>query len=409
MFKDIIYNNLGQGLQFGSRWILNLALISLLDIESYGVFSFIYSLSNILYSILPFGSGDYLIAASNNPKEISKKFVNSVLVVFVLCAAAVGLYLIVSLFTQNKNMDTSVLYGIVLGFILAINLVIFSYFKAIGNFKKELHAYSLFCVLLLLFTGYYYFIVKTITDFTIIFKFLIVVNMLMTLYAIFSSSLRKQLISEFRNTRMNIDLLWNNFNLRFYFGLQEIVTALYTQVGLLLLFYFLDTETYGYYRALFVMISPVMMVTVAISQVILKYLRNTSKDKIVALFRRISLYTIGLGVLVSTTFGLLKGYIFDFIKIETNQTTQTAFFIIVAVVLLRFIFFNYEVLLVVFDKQKERFLVTLIAVIISAISIFLLLPEYGLIGAVCTNLIANTIVAVGLILISERYIKKVKQ
>ncbi|MBQ4820092.1 hypothetical protein [Aquimarina sp. MMG016] len=242
-------------------------------------------------------------------------------------------------------------------------------------------------------------------DFIFIFEFLIVLNSLMTLYVVSSSGLKSALISEFRNLKINRNQFKEFLNLRLYFGLQEIVTALYTQAGLLILFYFLDKETYGYYRALFVIIAPIMMVSVAISQVVLKYLKSIPKHKIVYLFRKTILYTIGFGVLISISLSLLKEYLFDFIKIETNETTQVAFIIIIVVILLRFLFFNYEVLLVVFDKQKERFLITLTAVAISSLSIFFLLPEYGLIGAVSTNLISNAIVAIGLITISESYLK----
>lgn len=405
MLKDIIYNNLAQGLQFGSRWVLNLSLISLMDIKLYAVFSFIYSLSNILYSILPFGSPDYMISESDKPTEMLKKLANSIVVVSVFFICIILFYFILTPFLNNLKGWPSYLYGIILGFVLSLNLVLFSYFKAIGNFKKELYAYSFFCFILLFFTAYYYFITKSIMDFIFIFEFLIVLNSLMTLYVVSSSGLKSALISEFRNLKINRNQFKEFLNLRLYFGLQEIVTALYTQAGLLILFYFLDKETYGYYRALFVIIAPIMMVSVAISQVVLKYLKSIPKHKIVYLFRKTILYTIGFGVLISISLSLLKEYLFDFIKIETNETTQVAFIIIIVVILLRFLFFNYEVLLVVFDKQKERFLITLTAVAISSLSIFFLLPEYGLIGAVSTNLISNAIVAIGLITISESYLK----
>ncbi|MFT7072784.1 MAG: O-antigen/teichoic acid export membrane protein, partial [Patiriisocius sp.] len=55
-FQNIITNNASQGLQFGSRWVFNIALINVLDITSYALFSFIYSISNILLAVLPFGS-----------------------------------------------------------------------------------------------------------------------------------------------------------------------------------------------------------------------------------------------------------------------------------------------------------------------------------------------------------------
>ena len=150
-----------------------------------------------------------------------------------------------------------------------------------------------------------------------------------------------------------------------------------------------------------------MLICVAVSQVVLKHLVVTSHKKVKSLFRRIKLYTLSFASIVCVSLFILQPYIFQFIKIDTNTTTEMAFLIIIAVVLLRFVFFNYEVLLIVFDKQKQRFLITLLAVILSIISVFILVPKYGLIGAVSTNLIANAVVAVGLIIIGEIGIKKI--
>ena len=69
---------------------------------------------------------------------------------------------------------------------------------------------------------------------------------------------------------------------------------------------------------------------------------------------------------------------------------------------MRFVFANYEMLLVVYDMQRQRFLVMAMAAAISVASIFLLLPRFGLIGAVSTNVISYLIVLFGLLLIAEK-------
>jgi len=405
LLKDIIYNNLAQGLQFGSRWVLNLVLISIMDIKLYAVFSFIYSLSNILYGMLSFGSGDYLIAASENSKSLIKKLINSIIIVSIFFLVVLMTYAIIVCFYPEKSFALDMGYGIVLGYVLSINLVLFSYFKAIGNFKKELVAYAFFSFLLLGFVAYCKFILQTITDFGFVFEFLIILNILITLFAVFSSDLRYRLLAKQKNIRISYNFFKRNLKLRFYFGLQEIVTALYTQGGLLILFYFLDKETYGYYRALFVMIAPIMMISVAVYQVVLKYLKEDSQNQVI-LFRSVIKYTMGFAICVVLILGFLKSYIFDFIKIETNTVTVNAFFILLIVVILRFMFFGYEALLVILDRQRERFLITLLGVLFSLISIFMLLPQYGLVGAVSANLVANITVAIGLLILGEYYIGK---
>ena len=407
MFKDIVFNNLGQGLQFGSRWILNLVLITVMDIEAYGLFSFIYTLSNVLYSVLPFGSQDYQLSLSDQQSKATERLIHSLLIVLILFFAVLFLYLCLTPVSKAIEGWSLAIYGIILGFFLSVNLVLFSYFKSKGNFKIEVKSYAIFCVILLVYSGYYYFGADSSIDFRALFISLIGLNFAVTLFAFFTSGLRREFIPGLKQIKIRQSLIKSIFQERLYFGFQEIVTALYTQAGLLILFYFLDRETYGYYRAFFVIISPVMLISVAVSQVVLKHLVVTSHKKVKSFFRRIKLYTLSFASIVCISLFILQPYIFQFIKIDTNTTTEMAFLIIIAVVLLRFVFFNYEVLLIVFDKQKQRFLITLLAVILSIISVFILVPKYGLIGAVSTNLIANAVVAVGLIIIGEIGIKKI--
>ena len=72
--KNIFLNNTSQGLQFGSRWLFNITLINTLDIKNYAIFSFVYSVSNILLAIIPFGSSVYLINEVESIEKSKNKF-----------------------------------------------------------------------------------------------------------------------------------------------------------------------------------------------------------------------------------------------------------------------------------------------------------------------------------------------
>ncbi len=404
MIKDIIYNNLSQGLQFGSRWVLNIVLITILDIETYAIFSFVYSLSNILLSLLPFGSSVFLIAEANDSKKGVNLLTESIIVASFLFILVFTVYVGLTPFLNYIKGWAFSGYGIVLSYLLSLNLIVFSYFKGIGNFKKELQANAIFCIALLLFTLYAYLILVKTKNISLFFFVLIGLNFIIFVYSIFSSELKRRIFTSTGVIENSLVRIKEIFVDKVYYGLQEIVTAIYTQAGLLILFYVLDEKTYGYYRALFVVVAPVFMVTVAISQVILKHLKNSSNK--IKVFRRIQLYTVVLGVIISIVIFASKKIIFSFIKIENSTVTNSSFYIIIGIVLVRFIFANYEMLLVLLNKQKQRFFVQLIAAIISIISIFVFLPHYGLVGAVSTNGLSYLIVSFGLILISENYLSK---
>lgn len=183
------------------------------------------------------------------------------------------------------------------------------------------------------------------------------------------------------------------------------VTALYTQSGMILLFYLLDTETYGYYRALFVIIAPVYLITVSMSQVVLSYLKKLSGKSLLKNFRKLQLYSflVGFGILLLLYF--FNDFIFQLIKVPSNDITLLAFVIVLATALTRFVFANYEMLLIILDKQKFRFYIVFIVAIINIILVFMLLPKYGLIGAVTTNFFTYFALLVGLSYFTEKFLK----
>ncbi len=175
ILKDVIFNNISQGLQFGSRWVLNLVLIAFLNIEDFAVFSFVYSLSNILVSLLPFGSSIFLISKDLNKNENSDVLQDSLTIVLLLFLLVFILYLILTPFLGNVSGWGLMSYGIILSLALSLNLVLFSFFKGLGMFKTEMYAYTFFSISLLIFVFYLY-INSGVTDISFIFKYLIMIN-----------------------------------------------------------------------------------------------------------------------------------------------------------------------------------------------------------------------------------------
>ncbi len=401
LFKNLLLNNTSQGLQFGSRWLLNITLLNVLDINNYAVFSFVYSISNILMAIIPFGSSIFLIHETKNiEKSKSALFDSFILATFLFSCIAI-LYLLLTPFLNFvKGWELSV-YGIVLGYILSLNIILFSFFKGAGDFLKELKAYIIFFITILLFIGYLFFINEANKNLNFILLSLIFINGVVFFITIFSNkTLYRGLSPTFSGSIKQ--RLKNAFSERKYFGYQEIVTAIYTQSGLLLLFYILDTETYGYYRALFVIISPIYLITVSMSQVILNYLKNLPSDKLVENYRKLQVYSFLAGFSILTVMFIFKDLLFQIIKVPINELTICAFIIVLFTALTRFIFANYEMLMIVFEKQKIRFYIVFIVAILNIILVFILLPKYGLIGAVSTNLITYFSLLIGLIIVTER-------
>lgn len=407
LIKNIITNNLSLGLQFGARWMLSVILISVLSVEDFALFSFTYSVSNILLSVLPFGSSIFLIFKVKKSGVSIKALIESFRIILVLFVIILIGYLSCTPFFVDEKGWGYIPYGIILSFFLSLNLVIFSFYKGLGDFKKELFSYMIYSFLLLSFIGFIYFKFIKVNYVSIIFQFLIILNFLIfliiSLFTFKKFSFFLMIIQYFSIKKIILE-----FKKRSYFGLQEIVTAFYTQAGMLLLFYILDEKTYGFYRAMFVIIAPVFMLTVAISQVILNHLKKIDITNKIVFFRKLQLYTLLLGFGIIILFFSLKNFIFEYIRIENNQNSVIAFYIILFIILMRIIFANYEMFLVVIDEQKKRFLIMLIAAVVSLFLIFLILPTSGLIGAVSINAISYLIVLLGTLFFSEIKILKYK-
>lgn len=399
MIKDIVYNSISQGLQFGSRWLLNLMLIYILDVKLFAIFTFVYSMSNILLSIIPFGSSVYLISDVKKGSSSFNELVYSVGISSFIFISVIIVYFILYPFLYETKGWEFLIYGIFLSFILSLNLITFSYLKGKGFFLHEMKSYLGFSIMMLFFIGFNYFILDESLSVHFLFLFLIFINFTVLFHAFFQYGIYRD-FKKYSCSSFNLIEVKVNFSKRLYFGLQEIVTAIYTQGGMILLFYILDEKMYANYRSFFIIIAPVFMLSVAISQVILQQLRIRNHK--IDFFRKVQKYTFFLALVFSILIFSMREYIYEFIKLELTIESDTALLMIIGLIIFRFIFSNYEMLLIIYDLQRKRFVLQSYAAVISIISIFLLVPRYGFIGAIATNLLSYTVVMFGLMWITER-------
>jgi O-antigen/teichoic acid export membrane protein len=404
--KNILLNNLSQGLQFGSRWILTIVLLKVLSIEMFAVFSFVFSISNFLVAVLPFGSAVYLINKAEDSEHGIKELAVSIEIIFFMF---IGIMLSFALyFSFNPEIENAALIplGILLSLILSLNNMIFSFLKGVGNFTFELKIYSIFSILLFLVTGYLYF-VDAIAVYCL-FMLLITINGLMLLFAFrYSAILKNNEIFQFRN--YTFTSFKKGCNHRFFFGLQEIVTATYSQGGMLILFYVISKTIYGEYRALLILAAPFALVNVAVSQVLLSQLKSVPINKVGATFKKLHWpFSALLAGFLFVIYYFGKPIVKIITGLEFTDSIQKSYICVLVIIFISFVYSGYEMLLVVIDKQKHRFLIMLIGAITNIVSIFLLLPKYGTFGAISTNLLSNVAVFFGIVFLSERFLHKLK-
>ena len=194
---------------------------------------------------------------------------------------------------------------------------------------------------------------------------------------------------------------------RLYFGLQEVMTASYSQIGIFIIFYFMVEDEYSAYRKLFIIIAPIYLLSVTFSQVLLHHLKKYEGTSIIPEFRKYQKYTLYGAVVLTACLFLGKTLIIELLgKMEATPEISMLFSFVIMVSFMRFVLGNYEMVLVRIDQQQKRFYIMFVAVLVNIASIILLVPKYHLMGAVLTDVITNVIVLLGLIMVAEREMRK---
>jgi len=384
MLKNIIINNLSLGLQFGSRWVLNIVLLKNLSISEFGLFSFLYSVSNILSSTLPFGSSIYIF--KENTQDGNKNLViNSFIVVLISFCIVVFLYLCLLLFNIKINGSDYMLYPIILGLLISLNIILASYLKSMSLFIKELKVYFLFSILL--FGTIFYIYIKQTIDISRVFQMLILINFITILFFIKISSIKLRVLG-FNQSLTNIKGLFND---RLYYGLQEIQTAIYGQSSVIILFYLLTAELYGTYRALIILIMPISLISYSMSQVFINYLKKDIEN-INSRFRKIFLFSFFSASAIFSLYFIFQVQLLDLINLDTKN--KDLLILLTILVFLKLTNSSYCALLIVLNKQKLRFYGALLSSVVFISLILSLIEDTDIKTAILINLFATFVLSI---------------
>ena len=372
MLKNIIINNLSQGLQFGSRWVLNIVLLKNMSISEFGLFSFLYSISNILSSVLPFGSSIYIFK-ENNDKGNESLIIDSFIVIFLSFISTIFILLILFLLEVKIKGFNYIIYPILLGLFLSLNIILSSYLKSMNQFIKELKIYFIFSILLFCFIVYVFMQEKV--SISQVFQVLIIINFISMIFFIKITSLRFKVFT-FKQSILNVKVLFKD---RLYYGLQEIQTAISGQSSMIILFYLLTVELYGTYRSLFILIMPLSLISYSMTQVFINYLKK-DLDNIKSRFRKILLFSIIVIFLIALFFILFKDFLLDLIRLNNNY--EELYYTLLFGTVLKILMTGYISLLVVLDMQKVRFYANLTGASFLLIALFTYVNQTDLYNAI---------------------------
>lgn len=403
VIKDLFINNLSQGLQFGSRWFLNIVLLSILGGQLFGEFSFLYSISNLLATILPFGSYVFLMKETYSSEGGLGAYVTSIQIQFVFFVFLILLTTFLLCFVEYND-GYRVYIALFLGYIFSFNSLFFYYHKGFGNFVFELKINMFLTVLLLLLIGMIYYYPNI--DIDVLFVTLISINLLISILSISFSKIVtfKELKTIFD---WDVSKVIKGFQERKYYGLQDIVTASFSQGGMLLLPLLITDIVYGGYRAFLLIATPFSLLNLAFSQVLLNQIKGKTTELIGKTFHQLQLIFVILLLMALGLMYFFRAQILVYlVKQELTDENNFNFILICILILSSFLYAGYEMVLVALDKQKYRFLIMILGALTNLAAIFLLLPQYGLSGAIFTSTLSAIIVFIIICLVSEIYLSK---
>lgn len=288
--QKLMSNSVAQGLNFGSRWLLNLALARHLLEQEFGIFSFIYMLANLFFPAIAFGANFYLIHHAAQQRHISQLLQSlriSLLVFAVLTLGCAGLLW----WTDAELSWTLYLLSLLIGLSWAVNQACFSYLKGAQQFALEVRSQLLSVALTL---G------LVVTIFAGAFSQTATVLLLILLISLFPLlTALKALLPEYRHWRDQPTLpgpgLLQQLKQRFSYAWHDVFAIYLTNIPFVFLALFSSLLALGQFRKAFVLFMPVTLLPVVFSQVLLAKLSHQAElTAKINLFRRVFLFSFPL-------------------------------------------------------------------------------------------------------------------
>lgn len=294
--RKMMSNSVAQGLNFGSRWLLNLALARHLLETEFGLFSFVYMLANLFFPTLAYGVNFYLIHQSAAHRQISS-LLSSLTISLLLFVLLCFLFAAYSVWAEAALDYELYFLSLAIGLVWALNQAVFSYLKGAQQFAIEVKSQLLggLCMMILVAVVWFEWLDETASVLT----WILVVSLPPLLVGM--RHLWPELQQSRRAGTHSATMLWQQlwqpaiWRERFSYAWHDVFAIYLTNIPFIFLALFSTLTALGQFRKAFILFMPVTLLPVVFSQVLLAKLSHKPllQDK-VALFRRSLLLTLPL-------------------------------------------------------------------------------------------------------------------
>jgi O-antigen/teichoic acid export membrane protein len=391
--KYLLSNTISSGINFFSRWFLNYALASLMQLSAFGIYSFIFALANVFKGIISFGAQIFLIYKIAQDGETKyANFFRSCYLSFVIMVFLLLMLGVVHFFHFEAIDSGYFLYAILLAAIMAFVQNIYSFFKGLGLFGKETEGYLVYLMAILAFTGVIYIDQLNSELFTVL---TVVMGMQLVLflysgYQFYHFYKAEVEVENLNGVRAGIRAL---FLSRSSYGLHELQSVLYVNATILVLGFMVEEQDLAIYKSLQIIIVPFSILPMIFSQVLLKQLSEhlANNKSIRKLFRTFNITTAIIGAFLFVVFyyfGEDVIHLFYGDKLSSYASVKEIILLLTVAYFFRFLSANYGSLITANDRQRVRVYATGMLIIITIVATIILTNYMGIVGAAYANAIA---------------------
>ncbi len=238
--RKLMSNSVAQGLNFGSRWLLNLALARHLLEQEFGIFSFIYMLANLFFPAIAFGANFYLIHHAAQQRHISQLLQSLRISLLVFAALSLGCAALLWWTTAELALNLYLL-SLLIGLSWALNQACFSYLKGAQQFALEVRSQFVSVALTLLLVGAIF--AGWFTDTASVLAMVLLISIFPLLTA------AKALWPEYKNWRAQPVVtgpdLWQQLRQRFSYAWHDVFAIYLTNIPFVFLALFITLLALG--------------------------------------------------------------------------------------------------------------------------------------------------------------------
>ena len=312
--QKLMNNTVAQALNFGSRWLLNLAVARHLSEHEFGVFSLIYMLANLWLPTLAFGANVFLIHETAKKRDIGELVRSFVLTFWVSVLAAVGLLVYQALAVEPLPLQLYLL-ALLVGLLWALSQQIYAYLKGAQQFKAELYGQLLSAFFMILMAVVV--VAGMLESTSTVMACIAAVSLIPLCHGLHLIAPELKQCAANTNSRQ---VSWTMVKQRISYAWHDVFAIYLTNIPFVFLSMFSTLAALGAFRKSFVLFMPVTLLPVVFSQVLLSRLSSIREpQQRLAQFKRVCLFTFPVLTLPYVALALLNPWLYPFLLNEALQ------------------------------------------------------------------------------------------